>query len=86
MGAQITYTDTLPRFYDTKKITLEKILQKTNAGGGGGGGGGGTTDTFAGAGAPGAGTGVSGNMYWDTTNKDLYVKDGSTWTLVVDLV
>lgn len=82
MGAQITYEDTLPRYYDTKKITLEKILQATNSGGGGGGG----TGSLDGFGAPSSGLGSSGNTYWDRTNKDLYVKDGSVWTLVTDLI
>jgi len=82
-GILIVYEDTSPRYNDTQKITLDKILQKLNAGGGSGSG---TTDTFSGFGVPSPALGSSGNMYWDRTNKDLYVKDGATWTLVVDLV
>lgn len=36
--AQITYADTDPRFYDTRKISLDKVLQAINGGAGGGGG------------------------------------------------
>lgn len=84
MSALITYPDTENRFADSKKITLDKILQALNNGAGGGGGG--VDSTFSGFGAPGAGVGSSGNTYWDRTNKDFYVKDGTTWTLIVDLV
>lgn len=84
MGAYITYSDTLPRFYDTRKITLDKILQALNNGAGGGGGGG-VDGHLVGAGAPSGGIGSSGDTYWDTTGKDFYVKDGSSWTLLVDL-
>lgn len=83
MGAYITYSDTLPRYFDTKKITLDKILQALNNGAGSGSG---TSGTLVGAGAPSGGLGVSGNTYWDTTNDDFYVKDGGTWTLLVDVV
>lgn len=85
MGAYITYSDTLPRYFDTQKITLDKILQALNNGAGGGGGSG-TASTFAGAGVPSSGIGVSGNIYTDTSNNDVYVKIGGTWTLLVDLV
>lgn len=84
MPALITYPDTENRFHDSKKITLDKILQALN--GGAGGGGGGSSDSLAGAGPPGAGLGSSGNTYWDETNRDFYVKDGSTWTLVADIL
>ncbi len=46
MSAQTIYPDTLPRFADTSKITLDKILQSLNAGGGGGGGGAPTNATY----------------------------------------
>lgn len=44
MSAIVTYPDTLNRWADTSKITLDKILQATNSGGGGGGGSGAPTD------------------------------------------
>lgn len=37
MSATITYTTTVPQFHDTKKITLDKILQELNGAAGGGG-------------------------------------------------
>lgn len=83
MPALITYSDTQNRFHDTSKITLDKILQALNGGAGGGGGSGATLEGF---GAPGAGLGSNGNTYWDKTNRDFYVKDSGTWTLLVDLV
>lgn len=86
MSARVTYPDTFNRFADTRKITLDKILQALNNGAGGGGGGGGSGNTFSGFGPPSAGLGSDGNTYWDKSNKDLYVKDSSTWTLVVDLI
>lgn len=85
MSARVTYPDTFNRFADPRKITLDKILQAINSGGGGGGGGG-VDGTLTGFGAPSAGLGSDGDTYWDKTNKDLYVKDSSTWTLVVDLI
>lgn len=84
MGMYITYPDTLPRWNDTRKITLDKILQALNNGAGAGGGG--VDGHLVGAGVPSSGIGSSGDTYWDVTNKDFYVKDGSTWTLLVDLV
>ena len=39
MSATITYPDTLNRFADSKKITLDKILQALGGGSGGGGSG-----------------------------------------------
>lgn len=83
MPALITYPDTENRFHDSKKITLDKILQALNGGAGSGSGSGGT---LTGAGAPGAGLGSSGFTYWDSTNKDFYVKDGGTWQLLDDIV
>jgi hypothetical protein len=38
MSYTITYPDTDPKFADSSKITLDKILQATNSGSGGGGG------------------------------------------------
>lgn len=84
MSAIVVYPDTEVRQADSKKITLDKILQALNDGAGGGAGG--ADGTLSGFGSPGAGLGSSGDTYWDRTNKDLYVKDGATWTLVVDLV
>lgn len=84
MGAYITYSDTLPRYFDTRKITLDKILQALNNGAGGGGGG--VDGHHVGSGVPSNGLGSSGDTYWDSTNKDLYVKDGSAYVLVVDTV
>ena len=69
MGAYITYSDTLPRFHDTKKITLDKILQALNNGAGGGGGGSGT-GTLSGSGVPSNGIGSNGDIYIDLTNRD----------------
>lgn len=86
MGAYITYSDTLPRYYDTKKITLDKILQALNNGAGGSGGGGASDGHHVGAGVPSGGVGVSGDTYWDTSGKDFYVKDGGSWTLLVDVL
>ena len=82
MGAYITYSDTLPRYFDTKKITLDKILQALNNGAGGGGGGG-VDGHHVGAGAPSGGLGVSGDTYWDSTNKNFYVKDGGSWQILL---
>lgn len=82
MPALITYPDTENRFHDTSKITLDKILQALNGGAGGGSGGG----TLSGAGAPGAGLGSNGDLYYDTTNKDLYGKAAGVWELLVDIV
>ena len=65
---------------DNELRTLHKIAALTGAAAGG------VAGTLQGAGVPGTGLGLTGNTYWDSTNKDLYVKDGSTWTLVVDLV
>lgn len=65
---------------DGELRTLHKIAELAASGGAGGSGG------LAGAGAPGSGLGSSGNTYWDETNKDFYVKDGGTWTLLVDIV
>lgn len=84
MGALITYSDTEPRWHDTSKITLDKILQALNDGAGGGGSG--TTGLLDGFGAPGAGLGSNGNLYVDKTNRDLYAKIGGTWELIVDWV
>lgn len=82
----MTYPDTLPRWHDTRKITLDKILQALNSGAGSGGGGGASDGHHVSAGAPSGGTGVSGDTNWDTTNKIFYVKDGSTWTPLVGTV
>lgn len=46
----------------------------------------GTSCCHVGAGPPAAALGSSGNVYWDTTNRDFYVKDGATWTLIVDVL
>lgn len=35
MSALVTYSDTAPRFHDTRKISLDKILQAINGGAGG---------------------------------------------------
>lgn len=83
MSAMVSYPDTENRWADSKKLTLDKILQALNSGAGGGGGG--VSDSLSGLGAPGAGLGSSGNTYWDRTNKDFYVKDGATWTLLTDI-
>lgn len=74
----LVYGTCLPTTGDGQLSTLQKILQ-CGAGGGAGG-------TLEGAGPPGAGLGSSGNTYWDTTNRDFYVKDGSTWVLVQDIL
>jgi hypothetical protein len=66
---------------DDELRTLHKIAALAASGGGGGSGA-----TLVGAGAPGAGLGSSGNTYWDSTNKDFYVKDGASWTLLTDIV
>lgn len=80
----------MPSFYiegdtvlpsDGELRTLHKIASLAASGGGGGSGG-----TLTGAGAPGAGLGSSGFTYWDSANRDFYVKDGGTWTLLVDLI
>lgn len=84
MPALITYADTENRFYDSKKITLDKILQALNSGAGSGGGGG--TGNLSGSGAPGAGLGSNGDLYYDTTNRDLYGKASGAWTLLVDVL
>lgn len=85
MPALITYPDTYPRFHDTRKITLDKILQALNNGAGGGGGGG-ASGLFSGFGPPSGGTGINGNLYVDQTNQDLYAKIGGSWTLFVDVI
>lgn len=84
MGAYITYTDTLNRFYDTKPITLQKILQALNNGAGGGGGGA-SDGHHRGSGVPSSGIGANGDTYWDELNKDFYVKDLGTWQILVDI-
>lgn len=80
----------MPTFYpeddtvlpsDGELRTLHKIASLTAAGGGGAGGG-----TLSGAGVPGAGLGSNGDIYVDTTNRDLYVKIGGTWELWLDMV
>jgi hypothetical protein len=82
MPALITYADTENRFHDTRKITLDKILQALNDGAGGGAGSGGA---LSGDGAPGAGTGSNGNIYVDRTNRDMYVKIAGAWEIWVDI-
>lgn len=81
MGAYITYADTLPRYFDSSKISLDKILQAINNGGGGGGSG---TGTLSGSGAPSAGLGSNGDIYIDLSNKDLYVKISGAWEIWLD--
>ena len=83
MSALVTYPDTEVRHADSKKVTLDKILQALNNGAGGGGGAGG--GTLSGAGAPGSGLGSNGDLYVDTTNRDLYAKIGGAWELWVDI-
>lgn len=85
MGAYMTYTDTLPRFFDTQQITTEKILQALNNGAGGGGGSPGT-GTLSGSGVPSNGIGSNGDIYIDLSNRDLYVKISNVWELWVDMV
>lgn len=70
-----------PRRKDTIQRIEMKILGAVIDGGTGGGSGG-----LTGAGAPSAGLGSDGGTYWDSTNKDLYVKDSGTWVMVVDLL
>lgn len=67
---------------DGELRTLHKIASLAASGGGGGSGGG----TLSGSGAPGAGLGSNGDLYVDTTNKDLYAKIGGTWELWLDMV
>jgi len=38
-----------------------------------------SANVIQGSGPPDASLGVSGNLYWDTTNLNLYVKDGTGW-------
>lgn len=79
MSAIITYSDTENRHADSKKITLDKILQALNGGAGGG-------VSLSGAGVPGAGLGSNGDLYVDTTNRDLYAKINGAWELWLDMV
>lgn len=83
MGALVTYPDTQVRWHDTRKISLDKILQALNSGAGGGGVGGGT---LSGSGVPSSSLGDTGDLYFDVTNRDLYGKVGSTWHLLVDIL
>lgn len=76
MSAIVTYPDTENRHADTKKITLDKILQAMN----GGSGGGSVTSysvggNFSGSGSPeGVVTANKGATYTDTTNQQFYFK------------
>ena len=47
----------------------------------GGGGGGGSGVTTIGAGPPAPASGVVTDIYWDSTNKNLYVKDADGWNI-----
>ena len=47
----------------------------------GGGGGGGSSTTTIGAGPPAPASGAVGDFYWDSTNKNLYIKDADGWNI-----
>ena len=73
----------MPSFYPENNTALafdppERSLIKIVDGGGGGGGGG--SNTLVGSGAPVA-AGTSGQFYWDSTNKFLYVYDSDGWNI-----
>lgn len=85
MGMYITYPDTLPRWNDTRKIVLDKILQALNNGAGSGSGSGGVDGSLSGFGPPSGGLGSDGDTYTDKTNNSFYGKFGSTWKLLVEL-
>lgn len=61
---------------DNEQRSLWKIVDL-----GGGGGGGGALPMLQGAGDPAPGAGSSGQLYWDTANKLLFVKDTDGWNI-----
>lgn len=64
---------------DNELRSLHKIASLSSVVVGAGGG-------LSGSGAPGAGVGNNGDLYVDTTNRDLYAKIGGTWELWHDAV
>lgn len=58
---------------DNEVRSLQKIVSL--------GGGGGSASLTVGTGGPAPASGASGDLFWDETNKQLYVKDVDGWNI-----
>jgi hypothetical protein len=61
--------------FDLEQRSLQKIVSLVGGGGGSGG-----ASVTVGSGAPVA-AGTSGDLYWDSVNKNMYVYDSDGWNI-----